>query len=139
MLEQVPTREDLISLMGSKTFAAWEKICGFIAHNYQMDTLWNKGGRGGIYEYKFRKGGKTLCALYAREQQFGFMVIYGKAERERFEMMRANFAEDIHQLYDAATTYHDGKWIMITMSDDTYFEAAKNMILIKRNPNKRSG
>ena len=33
----------------------------------KWNILWNKGGKAWAYEYKYRQGGKTLCALYARE------------------------------------------------------------------------
>ena len=45
-----------------------------------MDCLWDKGGKAWKYEYKYRRGGKTLCVLYARENCVGFMIILGKTE-----------------------------------------------------------
>ena len=50
-----------------------------------MDSSWNKGGKAWKYEYKYRRGGKTLCALYAREHCVGFMIILGKAKRLKFD------------------------------------------------------
>ena len=52
--------------------------CFFTAHeHYDMDSLWDKGGKAWKYKYKYkyRRGGKTLCALYARENCVGFMTL----------------------------------------------------------------
>ena len=56
--------------------------------------MWNNGGRKWKYEYKYRRGGKTLCGLYAKEYSFGFMVILGKGERDRFEMQQELFSNE---------------------------------------------
>ena len=81
-----------------------------------MEQLWNHGGKKWIYEYKYRKGGKTLCALYAKEQTIGFMVILGKDERAKFESLREVFSNETQKIYDETTTFHDGKWLMFVTS-----------------------
>lgn len=63
----------------------WNKLNALIEEKYEMDSSWNKGGKAWKYEYKYRRGGKTLCALYAREHCVGFMIILGKAERLKFD------------------------------------------------------
>ena len=42
--------------------------------------MWDKGGKAWKYKYKYRRGGKTLCVLYERENCVGFMIILGKTE-----------------------------------------------------------
>lgn len=66
-----------------------------IDEKYDMDCIWNKGGKAWTYEYKYRRSGKTLCALYARENCIGFMIIFGKAERKKFEETRENYSESV--------------------------------------------
>ncbi|MGC7872323.1 DUF3788 domain-containing protein [Desulfosporosinus sp. SYSU MS00001] len=137
MLERIPTQEELVVLLGSDVYEVWQKICDFVNENYDMNSQWNNGGKGGLYEYKFRKSSKTLCTLYAKEKSFGFMVIYGKNEREKFETERQNFSDNIQSLYDKAQTYHDGKWIMVNVLDDNPLEDIKNMLKIKKKSNKK--
>lgn len=79
---QIPTSETIESLIGKGLYQIWDALCLLIEHKYEMERLWNNGGRKWKYEYKYRRGGKTLCALYAKENSFGFMVILGKGERE---------------------------------------------------------
>lgn len=72
---QIPTPETLEALIGKELYDIWTSLCQLIEQKYNMEQLWNHGGKKWIYEYKYRKGGKTLCALYAKEQTIGFMVI----------------------------------------------------------------
>ena len=109
MLEKALSQKELSALLGMTTFEIYKKLCWQIEADYDMEHIWNKGGSCWRYEYKYRRGGRTLCGLYLRESCLGFMVILGKAEREKFEQDRANFSDSIVQAYDAATTYHDGK------------------------------
>ena len=101
-----------------------------------MDCLWDKGGKAWTYEYKYRRGGNTLCALYARENCVGFMVVLGKAERSKFEEDREHYAQDVQRMYDEAQTYHDGKWIMFTPTDTSLFDDFMRLLRIKRRPNR---
>ncbi|WP_369882329.1 DUF3788 family protein [Anaerostipes hominis (ex Lee et al. 2021)] len=54
---------------------------------------------GSLCLIKYRRGGKTLCALYARENCIGFMVILGKDEREKFEAGRNEYSESVRKIY----------------------------------------
>ena len=72
---QVPTPRDIETLIGTELYNVWNRLCQLIEQSYEMEQLWNRGGKAWTYEYKYRKGGKTLCALYAKERPMGFMVI----------------------------------------------------------------
>ena len=136
MLDRRPTREELKALLGPDIFDLWNSICSLVEGLYDMDTQWNSGGKAWTYEYKYRRGGRTLCALYAKEAGLGFMIIFGKAERARFEAERAHFTATIQEIYDTATTYHDGKWIMIEPDDISVLDDVKRLLLIKKKPNR---
>ena len=105
--------------------------------NYDMDRLWNKGGKAWTYEYKYWRGGKTLCALYARENCVGFMIIFGKEERLKFEKERESYAKEIQRVYEEAKTYHDGKWMMFEPTDTSLLDDFMRLLRIKRRPNKK--
>lgn len=137
MLDKIPSQEELAALVGLPLYGVWQKICTMIDEKYDMDCIWNKGGKAWTYEYKYRRCGKTLCALYARENCIGFMIIFGKAEREKFEEARENYSESVQKIYDEAKTYHDGKWVMFEPADTTMFGDFKKMLAIKRKPNRK--
>ncbi|MDL2212048.1 DUF3788 domain-containing protein [Erysipelotrichaceae bacterium OttesenSCG-928-M19] len=131
---EIKQLEELISKQQIEVF---QTICTFIDSTYEMDKAWNTGGKKWNYEYKFRRGGKTLCAFYFKENCLGFMVILGKAEREKFEDDSANYSFQVVELYHQTTTYHDGKWLMLELNDLTLFNDIKKLLLIKRKPNKK--
>ena len=89
------------------------------------------------YEYKFRKGGKTLCAFYFKNNTLGFMIIFGKDERSKLEEIRNELSSDVLETYDNAQTYHDGKWVMFDITDNSILEDLKKLLLIKRKPNRK--
>lgn len=137
MLDQAPSREEMVSLVGEGLYDVWTALCERIEEQYDMERLWNPGGKAWNYEYKYRRGGKTLCALYAREHCIGFMLIFGKAEREKFEADRQNFSQAVQRVYDEAQTYRDGKWVMFTLEDTSMFEELIRLLQIKRKPNRK--
>ena len=124
MPENTPRAEELKALLGAPLSAVW-------------NGLWGSGGKAWVYEYKYRRGGKTLCALYARENCIGFLVIFGKAEREKFEAVRNEYPESIQKYYDDAATYHDGKWVMFQPEDFSLFEDFIKLLALKRRPHRK--
>jgi len=137
MLEKKPNNEEMAALIGQSLYDVWQKLCTMIDEKYDMEQLWNKGGKAWTYEFKYRRGGKTLCALYARENCVGFMIIFGKDEREKFEADRRNYSENVQRIYDEAKTYHDGKWVMFQPVDTSMFDDFIKLLFIKRKPNRK--
>lgn len=137
MLDRIPNAEDMIVLIGQPLYDIWQELCARIEEKYEMERLWNKGGKAWTYEYKYRRGGKTLCALYAKESSIGFMIILGKDERMKFEENRKNYSESVQKIYDEAKTYHDGKWIMFEPVDTSMFNDFIHLLAIKRKPNRK--
>lgn len=137
MLDRTPDAEQMISLVGEPLYDIWNKLCALIDEKYDMERLWNSGGKAWTYEYKYRRGGKTLCALYAREKCIGFMVILGKDERLKFEEDRESYSNETLRIYDEARTYHDGKWIMFEPVDTSLFDDFMKLLKIKRKPNRK--
>ncbi len=135
MLEHTPTDQELTALVGEPLFEVWAALCSAIDERYDMNRQWAGGGKAWEYEYKYRRGGKTLCALYARKNCIGFMVIFGEDERAKFEADRDAYSEEIQKAYDGARTYRDGKWAMFEPSDTSLFEDFMRLLAIKRKPN----
>ena len=132
MLTTLPNEEEMATLVGKALYDVWKKLCAVIDEKYDMDCLWNKGGKAWKYEYKYRRGGKTVCALYAKENRVGFMIVLGKEERLKFETTRENYTKEIQQAYDNAQTYQDGKWIMFEPVDSSLSVSYTHLDVYKR-------
>ncbi len=137
MLDRIPDAEEMTALVGQSLYNVWNKLCTLIDEKYEVEHLWNKGGKVWTYEYKYRRGGKTLCGLYARESCIGFMVIFGKDERAKFETERNCYSLQVQKVYDEAKTYRDGKWIMFKPTDTSMFQDFIKLLAIKRKPNRK--
>lgn len=135
MLESIPTDEEMIALIGKSLYDIWKELCKAIDKRYDMERIWSGAGKEWKYEYKYRCGGKTLCSLYAKNDCIGFMIIFGKNEREKFENDRNNYSEEVQTIYDEAKTYRDGKWIMFIVNNTSMFEDFIKLLAIKRKPN----
>ena len=139
MLDKIPGTEEMKALVGESLYDVWNRLNALVTEKYDkydMDRLWDKGGKAWKYEYKYRRGGKTLCAFYARENCVGFMVILGKEERLKFEADRASYSEAVQRIYDETKTYHDGKWLMFEPTDTSLFDDFIRLLKIKRKPNR---
>lgn len=137
MLETKPCEETLHTLMGEKCYKAWSDIISFIDKNYDYEGLYNKGGKKGVYELKYRKNGRPLCALYPRQNGLCILIIFGKAECEKFEALRTSFSEYISYTYDNTHQYHDGRWVYFDIEDDKLNDQIKTLIMLKKKPNKK--
>ncbi len=109
-----------------------EEIMCFMRGKYALDEMGN-----GKDELKFRRGGKTIVTIYIREDRYDFLVIFGKAEREKFELEYDTFPKEIRDIYDNSRTYHDGKWMWIPVADLDTLEAVKRLVMIKKQPNRK--
>lgn len=136
-MEKTPNMEQITALTGTALGRVFMKLCAAIDEQYDMEHLWNSGGKAWDYEYKYRRGGKTLCSLYIKEGCIGFLVILGKAEREKFETCRLEFSNETQKLYDDAKTYNDGKWMMFLPKDTDLLEDYIKLLKIKRKPNRK--
>ena len=137
MLKNITSKSTMIGLLGQSLFEVWQQLCSMIDEKYEMERLWNTGGKKWTNEYKYRRGGKTLCTLYAREKCIGFMIIFGKDERTKFEDIRDTLSTSICRQYDEAKIYRDGKWVMFEPTDTAEFDDYIKLLAIKRKPNKK--
>ena len=137
MLEKIPSQSAMTELLGPALFEVWQELCAAIDKKYEMERLWNAGGKNCTYEYKYRRGGKTLCCLYARQECIGFMIIFGKDERAKFEDISNTLSDAVCRQYDEAKIYHDGKWVMFEPTDTAEFDDYMKLLALKRKPNRK--
>jgi len=104
-----------------------------------MDEEWYEGNPAHKRhnDLRFRRGGKTLITASFREGYFHITIVLGKEERERFDLQRESFSETICKEYDAAHTYHDGKWLGFEIYDDSLIDGIISLLPIKRKPNRK--
>ena len=137
MLENIPSQSTITELLGQSLFEVWQALCSAIDEKYDMERLWNTGGKNWNYEDKYSRGGKKLCWLNAKNNFIGFMIIFGKDERKKFEDIRDSLSNSVCKQYDEAKTYHDGKWVMFEPTNMAEFDDYMKLLAIKRKPNRK--
>ena len=128
----------LIELLDRQTLKIWNSLIALVHTLYDMEEKWNKGFGCWEIEHKHRRGGKTLCTLYAKEGDAVLLITLGKAERQKFEEQRDQFSGSLQRLYEETTTYHDGKWLWIPLDDNCCEKDMERLLRIKRRPNRKS-
>lgn len=137
MPANAPSRAELAGLLGEALLEVWQGLCAAIEERYDMERIWGSGGKNWAYEYKFRRGGKTLCCMYAKSRRVGFVIIFGKEERAKFEYIRGSLSATVCAQFDGAKTYHDGKWVMFEPANSSEFDDYMKLLAIKRRPNRK--
>ena len=107
----------------------------FMRGKYRLDEV--PGKYYDIDCLKFRQGKKTILSINIHDDRYDFQVIFGKAERDKFDARREEFPKIIQDIYDSEKNLHDGKWMLIPVADLDTLEAVKKLILIKKNPNRK--
>ena len=50
MLENIPSQSTMTELLGEPLFEVWQELCLAIDERYEMERLWNIGGKNWTYE-----------------------------------------------------------------------------------------
>lgn len=135
LTEKIPSRETLTEYIGDAIFAL-DELINFINTNYGFESQWNYSEKHDKYEFKYRRGGKTLVTFYIEKSTLTVLIVFGKAERESFEQAQNEFSTKTIELYNNTHQYHDGKWLWFPLKDKSMIEDIKKLILIKRKPKK---
>lgn len=112
-----------------------EEAMRFMRGKYVLDEVLGK-----YYELnclRFRQGKKTIVSINIHKDHYDFQIIFGKAEREKFEAIKDEFPCNIVDLYNESRILHDGMWLLIRVDNMETLEAVKKMILIKKKPNRK--
>jgi len=107
----------------------------FMRGKYALDEV-----AGKYYDIdcvKFRQGKRTILSINIHEDHYDFQIIFGKVEREKFEARLGEFPQTIQELYNNSDALHDGLWMLIRVDDLETLEAVKQMIMIKKKPNRK--
>lgn len=70
------------------------------------------------WNMKFKKGSKTLCTLYPREQYFTLMIVMGRKEQPLLEKLLPQLCEAMQRTIQETSEGNGQRWLMIDLEDD---------------------
>jgi len=129
----IPTEYDMKEYINNYLY---DDFCNYIKSKYNIvprfefsKCNWEYG-----WNIKYKKGSKSLCTIYPRENYFTILIVIGKHEKKNFENMLASFCTDIQKIYEEALEGNNQKWLMIDLEDnDKRYDDVKKIIEIKNN------
>jgi len=126
--------------MGKRAFAFWTEISNWIAHNYPdvFAPDWIFGGKKHGWCLRYKKS-KSFCSLVPEKNRFAIVIVFGADERAKVETMRAELSPATQEAYDRATTYHDGKWLLLHVTSKSVIRDVQRLLAVKRRiPKERA-
>ena len=70
------------------------------------------------WNMKFKKRGKTLCTLYAREQYFTLLIVVGKKEAPFLEALLPHLDVALQEIIHETAEGNGQRWLMIDVEDE---------------------
>ena len=130
-----PDADAVAEWIGPEAFNRWRQLQAWIEQNYPQVFApeWLNGGRKRGWSLRYKKT-KAFCTLIPGYRGFSVVIVFGGAEREKFEERRYSWREQLTQLYDSAKTYPDGRFLTLAVSSSDDLEEAKELLIMKRPP-----
>ena len=128
-----PTSKQVEVWMGQKAFSFWTRISTWIAQSYpQVFTPeWLFGGRKHGWFLRYKKS-KSFCSLIPEKNRFVILIVFGADERAKVEAIRPELSAPTREAYSDATTFHDGKWLCLPVSNAATVRDVQRLLGVKR-------
>jgi hypothetical protein len=94
---------------------------------------WLYGGKKHGWSIRYKKS-KPLCTFVPEKGRFGLLIVFGAEERAKVQAIRGELSQGTLAAYDTATTYHDGKWLLLTVDSDETVQDVTLLWTLKRRP-----
>lgn len=133
-----PNSKSLLECLGDVNYKRWVWLVEFIDDNYPgvFAPEWLYGGKKHGWSLRYKKS-KSFCTLIPERDRLMIQIVFGKEEREKAEAVLPQIETRAREEYEAATTYHDGKWLFLEIDGDETLADVKKLLAIKRKPSKK--
>jgi hypothetical protein len=130
-----PTDSAVANWVGKDAYKSWKLITQLIEQNYPsvFTPEWLYGGKKHGWSLRFKKN-KSFCTLIPEKNRFALLIVFGTEEGKKIEAIRNGLAKKTQKEYDQATTYHDGKWLLLAIDTDRDVKDAMLLLAAKRRP-----
>ncbi len=130
-----PTPEQVEAWIGNEAYSFWTQVTRLIEQTYPdvFTPEWLFGGKKHGWSLRYKKG-KSFCTLIPERQRFALLIVFGAEERAKVETIRQELSARTLGEYDAAETYHDGKWLLLDVDTAERVADAERLLLVKRRP-----
>jgi hypothetical protein len=129
-----PTEKAIEAALGAKALKVWRAVTGYLDEAYGVEP--DLGFTGGTYGWRFRyrKGGRTIGALYPEKGSFTVLVVLNQKELGELDPQFARLSELLQKVIEGATQYNEGKWCWMRMPGTATLDELKRLFALKRTP-----
>lgn len=133
--DRPPSDREIAELIGAERFRYWEQTTAFIERAYPDVFLpeWLFGGKKHGWSLRYKKS-KSFCTLIPEKNRFVLLLVFGAKERTAVEGTLGSLSPYTSKAYEEAQTYHDGKWLFLTIDSRNVLDDAFVLLAIKRRP-----
>ncbi len=130
-----PSDSEIEEWLGEGAYQYWKRITNLIERNYPsiFTPEWLFGGKKHGWSLRYKKS-KSFCTLIPEKNHFALLIVFGAEERSKVEVIRDSLSICTQKEYDEATTYHDGKWVLLTIKNSEVVEDVMKLLALKRKP-----
>lgn len=130
-----PNDSEVAAWIGKNAFDYWGQVTSFIDRNYPGIFVpeWLFGGKKHGWSLRYKKT-KSFCTLIPEKDRFAVLIVFGREERKKIEGVKGRLSSKTQEKYDKATTYHDGKWVLLTVDSGIAVGDLRLLLGVKRRP-----
>jgi len=130
-----PTAADVADFIGKRNAGRWAELTRFIAANYPgvFDIEWLFGGKKHGWTLRFKKS-KSFCSFVPERGRFRVLLVFGGAERQKVERLLPDLVSHVREDYGKSTTYHDGRWVLVSVDSAKVVSDIERLLVLKRQP-----
>ncbi|HQB30183.1 MAG TPA: DUF3788 domain-containing protein [Syntrophales bacterium] len=130
-----PSDSEIADWIGKEAYRYWNRTVEWIEQLYPnvFGPEWLFGGKKHGWSLRYKKS-KSFCTLIPEKSRFALLIVFGAEERAKVEGMRDSLTPCTRKEYDKAATYHDGKWLLLTIDSDDTLKDAFSLLAVKRKP-----
>ena len=128
-----PNDSAVAAWIGKNAFEYWKKIISLIDRKYPGIFVpeWLYGGQKHGWSLRYKKN-KSFCTLIPEKDHLAVLVVFGKEERQNVEAVKDHLLAETKEGYDKAATYHDGKWVLLSVDSDAALKDLELLLGVKR-------
>jgi hypothetical protein len=135
-----PDDSAIADWIGKENYQYWKLVTQLIEQAYPnvFAPEWLFGGKKHGWSLRYKKN-RSFCTLIPERNRFALLIVFGTEERTRIEAIKNSISRNTQREYDEATTYHDGKWLLLTVDSDKVVEDIMFLLAVKRKPKHGRG
>ena len=132
-----PSPVQIHKWIGDTAYRFWMRLTTLIEKNYPHVFIpeWLFGGTKHGWSLRYKKG-KSFCTMIPEKGRMSVVIVFGEKERLNAESIQQELSPRTQKDYAEATTYHDGKWLRLTVEDEEIYTDIEKLFSVKRKPMK---